>query len=159
MIRGLRAAQVMQKAVCPEKRAGVDDAVSAIASVTEVQLSGDMSVAKVHISVFSDKQGRDFAMEGLMRLEGCGCCYDARRTVYIAYTQEAMKQFLATTTHWRLVVSPCRYTRKQVAHLMNLRMCPEIRFIRDESFQQAEQVSQVSDAGPEVALLLRFFHT
>ena len=148
----------MQKAVCPEKRAGVDDAVSAIASVTEVQLSGDMSVAKVHISVFSDKQGRDFAMEGLMRLEGCGCCYDARCTAYIAYAQEAMKQFLATTTtHWRLVVSPCRYTRKQVAHLMNLRMCPEIRFIRDESFQQAEQVSRFSDAGFEVALLLACF--
>lgn len=41
-IRG--GAQVMQSAVCPEVRLGLDSAVSAIASVTEVELSKDMQV-------------------------------------------------------------------------------------------------------------------
>ena len=49
---------------------GLDDAVSAIASVTEVALSPDLQVAKVYISVYSDPEGRDIAMRGLSRLEG-----------------------------------------------------------------------------------------
>ena len=35
----------MQSAVCPEVRLGLDSAVSAIASVTEVELSKDMQVS------------------------------------------------------------------------------------------------------------------
>ena len=38
----------MQSAVCPEVRLGLDSAVSAIASVTEVELSKDMQVVVVH---------------------------------------------------------------------------------------------------------------
>ena len=49
---------------------GLDDAVSAIASVTEVAVSNDLAVAKVYISVYSDPEGRDIAMRGLSRLEG-----------------------------------------------------------------------------------------
>ena len=62
--------QVLQGAVCPEVKMGLDDAVSAIASVTEVAVSNDLSVAKVYISVYSDQHGRDIAMRGLSRLEG-----------------------------------------------------------------------------------------
>ena len=43
--------QVMQSAVCPEVRLGLDSAVSAIASVTEVELSKDMQVTPVTPSV------------------------------------------------------------------------------------------------------------
>jgi ribosome-binding factor A len=63
-------AQVLQKAVCPEKRLGMDNAVSAIASVTDVAVSGDLQVAKVYVSILSDEQGRIGAMEELNKLEG-----------------------------------------------------------------------------------------
>jgi ribosome-binding factor A len=62
--------QVMQIAVSPEKRAGMEDALSAIASVTEVELSNDLQVAKVYVSIYSDEQGRDQAMVSLIRLQG-----------------------------------------------------------------------------------------
>ena len=62
--------QVLQKAVCPEKRIGIDSAVSAIASVTEVEVSSDLTIAKVYLSVFSDDEGKRIAISGLKRLEG-----------------------------------------------------------------------------------------
>ena len=64
--------QVLQKAICPEKRAGLDSALSAIASVTEVRLSNDLQVAKVYISIFSDERGKETAMRQLNKLQGCG---------------------------------------------------------------------------------------
>jgi len=63
--------QVLQKAICPEKRAGLDSALSAIASVTEVRLSSDLQVAKVYISIFSDDRGKETAMRQLSKLQGC----------------------------------------------------------------------------------------
>lgn len=62
--------QVLQGAVCPEVKMGLDDAVSAIASVTEVAVTNDLAIAKVYISVYSDQTGRDIAMKALSRLEG-----------------------------------------------------------------------------------------
>lgn len=62
--------QVLQKAVCPEKRIGIDSALSAIASVTEVEVSNDLTIAKVYLSVFSDEEGKRIAITGLKRLEG-----------------------------------------------------------------------------------------
>ncbi|KAK9818255.1 hypothetical protein WJX72_009665 [[Myrmecia] bisecta] len=62
--------QVLQQAVCPEKRVGMDSTLSAIASVSDVELSGDLQVAKVYISIYSDEQGKVTAMRGLSRLEG-----------------------------------------------------------------------------------------
>lgn len=60
----------LQEAVCPERRYGVDNAVSGLASVTEVVLSGDLQVAKVYISVFSDDFGKAVALSNLKKLEG-----------------------------------------------------------------------------------------
>jgi len=60
--------QVLQKAVCPEKRIGIDSAVSAIASVTEVSVSGDLT--KVYLSIFSDEEGKNLAISGLKKLQG-----------------------------------------------------------------------------------------
>ena len=40
--------QVLQKAVCPEKRRGMDTAESAIASVTEVRITSDLQVDAGH---------------------------------------------------------------------------------------------------------------
>ena len=62
--------QVLQKAVCPEKRIGIDSAVSAIASVTEVKVSGDLTIAKVYLSIFSDEEGKTIAISGLKKLQG-----------------------------------------------------------------------------------------
>ncbi len=62
--------KVMQEAVCPERRRGLDSAVSAIASVTEVELSNDLQVAKVFLSIYSDEMGKESAMRSLKNLEG-----------------------------------------------------------------------------------------
>jgi ribosome-binding factor A len=63
----------MQSAVCPEVRLGLDSALSAVASVTEVRVSNDLQVAKVYISIYSDSEGKDAAMRGLSKLEGYEC--------------------------------------------------------------------------------------
>jgi hypothetical protein len=39
--------QVVQDAICPERRVGLDDALSAIAGVTHVYVSNDLQVVKV----------------------------------------------------------------------------------------------------------------
>ncbi len=44
--------KTMQAAVCPERRRGFDGALSALASVTEVQISNDLQVAKVYLSIY-----------------------------------------------------------------------------------------------------------
>lgn len=61
---------MLQKAVCPEKRVGIDTAISALASVTEVEVSSDLAIAKVYLSIFSDDHGKSIAMASLKRLEG-----------------------------------------------------------------------------------------
>lgn len=62
--------RVVQEAVCPARKRGRDGALSALASVTDVQLSNDLQVAKIYMSVYSDEVGKAEAMEGLQRLEG-----------------------------------------------------------------------------------------
>lgn len=62
--------KVLQKAVCPERRRGMDGAVSALASVTDVKISNDLQVAKVYLSIYSDEFGRSAALGGLQQLEG-----------------------------------------------------------------------------------------
>ena len=62
--------QVVQAAVCPERRRGLDGAVSALASVTDVALTSDLQVAKVYLSVYSDAAGKAAALANLVRLEG-----------------------------------------------------------------------------------------
>ena len=44
--------QILQAAVCPERRRGFDGALSALASVTEVRISNDLQVAKVYLSIY-----------------------------------------------------------------------------------------------------------
>jgi ribosome-binding factor A len=62
--------RIIQEAICPEKKRGLDGAISALASITEVALSRDLQVAKVYISIYSDEAGRAAAAAGLQRLEG-----------------------------------------------------------------------------------------
>lgn len=44
--------KTLQAAVCPERRRGFDGALSALASVTEVQISNDLQVAKVYVTIY-----------------------------------------------------------------------------------------------------------
>lgn len=66
----LRSDKVMRRAVCPNEAAGHDLALSAMASVTQVELSRDMQVARVYVSLFSDDQGKQTAMANLSKLQG-----------------------------------------------------------------------------------------
>lgn len=62
--------KVVQEAICPERKRGVDDSLSALASITEVEISNDLQVAKVYLSIYSDAAGKVAALKGLQRLEG-----------------------------------------------------------------------------------------
>ena len=62
--------KVVQEAICPERKRGIDDGLSALASVTEVEVSNDLQVAKVYLSIYSDAAGKAMALRGLQRLEG-----------------------------------------------------------------------------------------
>ena len=62
--------KVVQAAICPERRRGIDDGLSALASVTEVEVSNDLQVAKVYLSIYSDESGKAAAMRGLQKIEG-----------------------------------------------------------------------------------------
>lgn len=70
MAEGQTEMQVVQAAICPERRAGFDNSISALASVTEVRLSSDLQVAKIYLSVYSDEEGKSSAMRGLSKLQG-----------------------------------------------------------------------------------------
>jgi len=66
---------VVSAAVSPERAqlggagAGASGAVSALVSVTDVQLSPDLQFARVLVSVYSDEKGRRRAMAALSRLQ------------------------------------------------------------------------------------------
>lgn len=62
--------KVVQQAVCPERGRGIDDSLSAMASVVEVEVTNDLQVAKVYVSIYSDESGKVTAMKGLHRIEG-----------------------------------------------------------------------------------------
>eukprot|EP00891_Asterochloris_glomerata_P007470 jgi/Astpho2/7470/gw1.00114.178.1_t len=100
--------KVLQSAVCPERHRGKDFAMSAIASVTEVELSKDLQVAKVYLSIFSnDDAAKVLAVNSLKKLQG--------------------------------------YVRTQIAHNMNLRLAPEIRFLEDEAALRGAEVLSILD--------------
>lgn len=66
----LQGDQVLQSAICPERREGYDSSLSALASITEVRLSSDLQVAKIYLSIYSDAEGRATALRGLSKLQG-----------------------------------------------------------------------------------------
>mmetsp|Transcript_4946 Transcript_4946/g.12412 ORF Transcript_4946/g.12412 Transcript_4946/m.12412 type:complete len:203 (-) Transcript_4946:497-1105(-) len=63
--------KVLKEAVCPDRKRGQDAYLTALASVTEVDMSRDLQVAKVYISVYSDDEGKERAFSALKNLEGC----------------------------------------------------------------------------------------
>eukprot|EP00271_Cylindrocystis_brebissonii_P003524 TRINITY_DN1457_c2_g1_i2.p1 TRINITY_DN1457_c2_g1~~TRINITY_DN1457_c2_g1_i2.p1 ORF type:complete len:402 (-),score=71.60 TRINITY_DN1457_c2_g1_i2:57-1172(-) len=62
--------KVLKEAVLPEARLGYDLALSCVASISDVEISGDLSIAKVYVSVVGDEQGREIALQGLRLKQG-----------------------------------------------------------------------------------------
>ncbi|KAK7352059.1 hypothetical protein VNO80_17475 [Phaseolus coccineus] len=57
--------KVLQYAILPETSLGADRYLSSLTTITDVQVSGDLQVVKVFVSVFGDERGREVAIAGL----------------------------------------------------------------------------------------------
>ena len=56
--------------ISPEERMGVDNVVSVMVTVSDVEVSGDLQVVKVFVSILGDERGKQNAIKGLKRMEG-----------------------------------------------------------------------------------------
>ncbi|EER87802.1 hypothetical protein BDA96_10G032100 [Sorghum bicolor] len=56
---------VLQRAVLPEAALGADRYLSSLTTIADVELSNDLQVCKVYVSVFGDERGKKVAIEGL----------------------------------------------------------------------------------------------
>lgn len=56
---------VLQNAILPEAALGADRYLSSITTVSDVDISSDLQVVKVYISVFGDERGKEVALSGL----------------------------------------------------------------------------------------------
>uniref|UniRef100_A0A1D1Y6E2 Putative ribosome-binding factor A, chloroplastic n=1 Tax=Anthurium amnicola TaxID=1678845 RepID=A0A1D1Y6E2_9ARAE len=57
--------KVLQYAVLPEASLGADRYLSSLTTISDVEVSGDLQVVKVYVSIFGDERGREVAMAGL----------------------------------------------------------------------------------------------
>ncbi|KAF3794884.1 putative ribosome-binding factor A [Nymphaea thermarum] len=57
--------KVLQYAVLPESALGADRYLSSLTTISDVEVSGDLQVVKVYVSVFGDERGREVAIAGL----------------------------------------------------------------------------------------------
>ncbi|KAL2346074.1 hypothetical protein Fmac_000074 [Flemingia macrophylla] len=57
--------KVLQYAVLPEASLGADRYLSSLTTITDVQVSADLQVVKVFVSVFGDERGKQVAIAGL----------------------------------------------------------------------------------------------
>nr|XP_009391839.1 PREDICTED: probable ribosome-binding factor A, chloroplastic [Musa acuminata subsp. malaccensis] len=57
--------KVLQYAVLPEASLGADRYLSSLTTISGVEVSGDLQVVKVYVSVFGDERGREVAIAGL----------------------------------------------------------------------------------------------
>jgi|TARA_B100000674_G_scaffold437077_1_gene397662 ribosome-binding factor A len=55
--------------ISPEERMGVDHMLSVMATVAEVEVSNDLQVVKVYVSILGDERGKKNAIKGLKRME------------------------------------------------------------------------------------------
>jgi len=55
--------------ISPEERLGVDHMLSVMATVAEVEVSNDLQVVKVYVSILGDERGKANAKKGLKRME------------------------------------------------------------------------------------------
>ncbi|KAF6139152.1 hypothetical protein GIB67_002414 [Kingdonia uniflora] len=57
--------KVLQYAILPEASLGADRYLSSLTTISDVQVSTDLQVVKVYVSVFGDERGREVAVAGL----------------------------------------------------------------------------------------------
>ncbi|KAK8522165.1 hypothetical protein V6N13_115137 [Hibiscus sabdariffa] len=57
--------KVLQFAVLPEAALGADRYLSSLTTISDVEVSADLQVVKVYVSVFGDERGKDIAVAGL----------------------------------------------------------------------------------------------
>ncbi|KAE8725599.1 putative ribosome-binding factor A [Hibiscus syriacus] len=57
--------KVLQFAVLPEAALGADRYLSSLTTISDVEVSADLQVVKVYVSVFGDERGKDVAVAGL----------------------------------------------------------------------------------------------
>ncbi|GMH13473.1 hypothetical protein Nepgr_015314 [Nepenthes gracilis] len=55
----------LQYAVLPEVALGADRYLSSLTTISDVEVSADLQVVKVYVSIFGDERGRDVAIAGL----------------------------------------------------------------------------------------------
>ncbi|KAF8012561.1 hypothetical protein BT93_I0659 [Corymbia citriodora subsp. variegata] len=57
--------KVLQYAILPEAALGADRYLSSLTTISDVEVSSDLQVVKVYVSVFGDERGREIALAGL----------------------------------------------------------------------------------------------
>ncbi|XP_058190786.1 probable ribosome-binding factor A, chloroplastic [Rhododendron vialii] len=57
--------KVIQSAVLPEAALGADRYISSLTTISDVEVSSDLQVVKVYVSVFGDERGKKVAISGL----------------------------------------------------------------------------------------------
>ncbi|KAK6916656.1 Ribosome-binding factor A [Dillenia turbinata] len=57
--------KVLQYAILPEAALGADRYLSSLTTISDVEVSADLQVVKVYVSVFGDERGRELAIAGL----------------------------------------------------------------------------------------------
>ncbi|OMO74417.1 Ribosome-binding factor A [Corchorus capsularis] len=57
--------KVLQYAVLPEAALGADRYLSSVTTISDVEVSADLQVVKVYVSVFGDERGKEIALAGL----------------------------------------------------------------------------------------------
>ncbi|CAI9104658.1 OLC1v1003381C1 [Oldenlandia corymbosa var. corymbosa] len=57
--------KVLQYAVLPEAALGADRYLSSLTTISDVEVSADLQVVKVYVSVFGDERGKEVAISGL----------------------------------------------------------------------------------------------
>ncbi|XP_016458483.1 putative ribosome-binding factor A, chloroplastic [Nicotiana tabacum] len=57
--------KVLQYAVLPEAALGADRYLSSLTTISDVEVSTDLQVVKVYVSVFGDERGKEVALSGL----------------------------------------------------------------------------------------------
>ncbi|XP_002987494.2 probable ribosome-binding factor A, chloroplastic [Selaginella moellendorffii] len=61
--------KVLMQAILPEAALGADLYLSSVTTISDVEISRDLQVAKIYISVFGDERGKEIAIEGLKSRE------------------------------------------------------------------------------------------
>eukprot|EP00897_Mesotaenium_endlicherianum_P007979 jgi/Mesen1/7209/ME000371S06287 len=62
--------KVLKEAVLPEAALGADMFLSSVATISDIELSKDLQVVKVYVSVYGDERVQDKALEGLKARAG-----------------------------------------------------------------------------------------